>query len=110
MNDDEAYREALRSVDYLQEQCQERGISLTIRINPMYIAQGSRWAKEAEKFSYKPPRFSDILNFAKIVRENGIPAYIGLSTEGLAIDQGDYRSREDFTHELLVQAIKFNCQ
>lgn len=109
MNDAEAYEEAKHSIEFLVDACKERNISLTVRLNPIYLAQGSRWTKIAKTVpNYQSPRLSDVLSLAKSKYDEGVSVYIGLSTEGLAEDRGDYRSREDFSSDLLRQAILFN--
>jgi len=109
MTDNEGYREAENSIIFLRDQCAARKIPLTIRLNPMYSAKGSKWSERAHKFNgYQPPRLSDVLNLAEKMREIGISIYIGLSTEGLGDPRGTFRDRDDFSHDLLKRAIKFN--
>jgi hypothetical protein len=110
MTDSEAYLEASASIEYLVEQCKRRNIKLTVRLNPMYAAKGSTWAKVAFATpEYKPPRLSDTLKLALEKRRMGIRIYIGLSTENLDLQGGSYRFREDYSPELLKKAILFNC-
>jgi archaeosine synthase beta-subunit len=106
MSDEEGCAEAERSIDFLADNCRRRGIGLTVRLNPMYVARGSVWAMNATGKNYKPPRLSDVLAIAIKKRSEGIPIYVGLSTEGL--DEGNYRSREDFTPALIKQVKLFN--
>ena len=109
MSDSEAFIEADSAVRYLVDQCKKRGIDLTVRINLMYAARGTKWARAA--FStpeYKPPRLSDVLKFAREKSKQGIRIYIGLSTEDLDCDKGSYRFRDDYSQELLKRAILFN--
>ena len=109
MTDSEAYLEANASIEYLVRQCKRRNIQLTVRLNPMYAAKGSRWAEAALALpEYKPPRLSDVLKLAVEKRSMGIPIYIGLSTENLDLEGGSYRFREDYSPELLKKAILFN--
>ncbi len=109
MSDEEAFAEASSSIDYLVEACRSRKISLTIRLNPMYLSMDSRWSELAQSSpTYKPPRLSDVLALAKSKYEKGIEMYVGLSTEGLDDGAGTYRSREDYSANLLKQAILFN--
>ena len=110
MTDDEAIDEATQSIEYIKKECGKRGLSYTIRLNPMYSAKGSRWELFAQKtVHYKPPRLTDILRLAKTVRNAGGNIYIGLSTENL--DDGyTYKSREDYSRTLLHDAVNFNNQ
>lgn len=109
MTDSEALTEANASIDYLVKRCQERCIGLTIRLNPMYAAKGSGWAQVAlDTPQYKPPRLSDVLRLAFQKAKEGTRIYVGLSTEDLDESWGSYRTREDFSRELVRQAILFN--
>lgn len=109
MTDDDAFAEAESSIDFLIEQCQRRGIPLTVRLNPMYAAKHSKWAKIARAMpQYKPPRLTDVLRLATKNAQEGVRIYIGLSTEGLEEPWGNYMAREDYSRELLKQAILFN--
>ena len=109
MSDSDAYLEAEDSIEYLVKNCNERGIDLTIRLNPMFAAKGSKWAKIAfETPGYQPPRLSDVLELAQAKLREGIPVYIGLSTENLDLDKGSYKCREDYSEKLLNRAILFN--
>jgi archaeosine synthase beta-subunit len=111
MTDQEAFREAEASIDYVRRECDLRNIPLTVRLNPMYAAHRSKWAGQAFASSdFKPPRITDVLALAMKKREQGIPVYIGLSTEGLTSLQGSYMAREDYSKEVLKKAIVFNHQ
>lgn len=110
MTDDEAFTEAEESIDYLIEQCKVRGIKLNcIRINPMYSAKGSRWAKIAkENTLYKPPRITDVMKLAEKKTREGLRVYIGLSTEGLDDPGSSYMFREDYQDALIKPIKLFN--
>ena len=109
MSDKEALSEASASIDYLIKQCENRRINLTVRINPMYAAKGSIWANVARNTPrYKPPRLTDIMTLAFQKAQGDVKIYIGASTEGLEESWGTYRSREDYSQELIKQVILFN--
>ncbi|MGN6258129.1 MAG: radical SAM protein [Solirubrobacterales bacterium] len=111
MTDAAAYAEARRSIGFLREECGRRGIGLTVRLNPMYLAEGSRWAQRAaEAPGYAPPRLSDCLRLAKEVSAEGVSIYLGLSAEGLSEPAGTYAAREDFGSEVLKAAKTFNSK
>ncbi len=78
----------------------------------MYAALGTRWGKKAYEVGdkYSPPRLSDVLDLAWKKRRENIDIYIGLSTEGLSARWGNYRAREDFSPELLKEALIFNSR
>ncbi len=109
MTDAEAFAEADRTIGYLREQCARRGIRLSIRLNPMYVAKGSRWAKRASALpNYHPPRLTDIMRLAEKHAVEGLRVYIGMSTEGLDEPNGSYAAREDYTSALIKPVKLFN--
>jgi hypothetical protein len=108
MTDEEAVAEAEASIDYLVEQTKARGLDLSVRLNPMYAADGSRWAKKAHTSSdYQPPRLTDVMRVAEKKRREGVNIYIGMSTEGLD-DGSNYMGREDYSVKLVRPVLLFN--
>jgi radical SAM enzyme (TIGR01210 family) len=109
MSDTEAMEEAERSIDYVAEQCDKRGIPLIIRLNPMYVARGTPWAAAAcAHADYQPPRLSDVIALAERKIAQGVRIYLGLTSEGLSEPKDTYRGREDFSSELLKKGILLN--
>jgi len=109
MTDAEAVEEARASIRFLAKECANRCLPLTVRLNPMYRAVGSRWARVAEASpSYAPPRLTDLMRVAEEEVQHGTPVYIGLSTEGLADDGGSYTSRADYSPRLIRYVKLFN--
>lgn len=109
MTDEEAFVEAEKTVNYLVENCQKRNIPLNIRLNPMYLATGSKWTELAKNVpDYKPPRLTDIMKLAQKKAQEGVHLYIGLSTEGLDEPGGNYMSREDYSPRLVKPILLFN--
>ena len=109
MTDAEAWIEAEQTIDYLVEQCQRRAIPLSVRLNPMYRAEGSRWAKLALSTpEYRPPRLTDVMRLAEKKAQEGVQVYIGLSNEGLSDARGDFTAREDWSPNLVKPIILFN--
>ena len=106
--DQDGVAEAKRTIQYLKDQTELRGIQLSVRLNPMYVALDTRWGQKAKKASYKPPRLTDVLTVAEWAQSVGVPSYIGLSAEGNADHNHTFRARDDFTRELLKRAIAFN--
>lgn len=109
MSDEEAFIEAEKSIDYLIEQCSTRSIAITIRLNPMYAASGSKWARIAHKNrAYKPPRLTDVMKLAEKKAREGVSVYIGLSYEGINEPDGIYTGREDYSPRLIKPIKLFN--
>jgi hypothetical protein len=87
-----------------------RAIPLTVRLNPMYAAAGSKWAARAlASPDYRPPRLTDVIALAETKRAQGVNIYVGASTEGLDDVRGNYRGREDFSPALLKRVKIFNA-
>jgi hypothetical protein len=111
MTDAEAYTEAEASIDWLHRECQARRIPLQVRLNPMYVAEGTRLAERiAAMDDYRPPRLSDVIALAEQKRGEGLPVYLGLTSEGLSDDSNTYRGREDFSRSLLKHGIVMNSE
>lgn len=111
MTDEEAVVECERSIDFIREECARRSVSLTVRLNPMYLALGSRWSALAKSTpAYQPPRLTDVMAVAAKKANEGVKMYIGLSTEGLDAPGGTYASREDYSSRLIRPVKLFNDQ
>lgn len=111
MDDEQAAEEAERSIDYVADQCAQRGIPLTIRLNPMYVARGTPWAKRAKQAGgYSPPRLGDVIALAKRKSAAGIKVYIGLTSEDLSEPEDTYRGHEDFSKDQLKAGILMNLK
>jgi radical SAM enzyme (TIGR01210 family) len=109
MTDEEAFQEAESSIDYLVEHCQSRRIGLTIRLNPMYAATGTKWAEIARTTpTYKPPRLTDVMKLAQKKSKEGLQLYIGISREGIDENWGSYLCREDYSDALIRPIKLFN--
>ena len=109
MSDAGACTEAAETIEFLAAECAARKIELTVRLNPMYLAVGSRWAKKATATAeYSPPRLTDVMRTAEQATEMGVKVYIGLSAEGLAEDDGTYRTRDDYSPALIKHVKLFN--
>ena len=109
MTDAEAAAEAQASVDFLIAETAARKIHLTLRINPMYGATGSKWIELARATEqYCPPSLAEVLRLAKASRARGILTYVGLSTEGLESAGFDYHARKDYSAKLLLEARAMN--
>lgn len=109
MTDEEAAYDATASIDYLVHECNQRQIPLAVRLNPMYLAEGSKWGVLAKSSkAYRPPRLTDIMRIAEKKAQQGVRIYIGLSTEGLDEPGGNYFAREDYTSKLIKYIKLFN--
>ena len=109
MTDAEAIVEAERSIDYVAESCNRRNIPFTIRLNPMYVAEKTPWANLVKSLdNYQPPKLTDVYTLANKKKSEGMKVYLGLTSEGLSAKENTYRGREDFSSQILKQAIIAN--
>ena len=109
MNDEEAFIEACKTYEFLKRECEKRSIKLSVRLNPMYAAANSQWANLALKNkNYNPPKLTEVMKLAELIRMDKVSVYIGLSTEGLDIPNGNYMFREDYSTKLIKPIKLFN--
>jgi radical SAM enzyme (TIGR01210 family) len=108
MTDAEAVDEASSSILFLKKQCTQRRIRLSLRLNPMYAARGSKWVSDLPDEGFIPPRLTDVIMVAEKAVALEIPTYIGLSSEDLAQPELTYQAREDYSRDLLRYALAFN--
>ncbi|MGH8900543.1 MAG: radical SAM protein [Egibacteraceae bacterium] len=109
MTDTAASEEARASIRFLSQECAKRGLPLAIRLNPMYRAAGSPWARWAKgTLGYSAPRLTDVMRVAEEEAQPGVPIYIGLSSEGLSDDDGSYVARIDYSPRLIKYVKLFN--
>jgi len=108
MDDKEAFEEAERTFKFLKYECNVvRAIPLIIRVNPVYASINTPWGKMAMSYGkYLPPKITDILRFARKILQSGIPAYIGLSDEGLS--DFSYKCREDYNRKVIRDIFRMN--
>lgn len=112
MSDDDAFKEAGSTIDFLVSECKKREIQLCIRLNPMYVAEGSRWEQmKLRTKNYRPPKLTDIMKLAEEkAKLHGTWIYIGLSTEGIGDPNSTFMSREDYSSSLIKPIKLFNAR
>lgn len=109
MSDEDAFAEGRATIQFLDRETQQRGIPLSVRLNPMYLAPGTHWGRLATRTpEYRPPRLTDVMRLAELSARPDLPIYIGLSTEGLADGRGTYLAREDFDRSMIKWVKLFN--
>lgn len=111
MNDLDAFQEASSTIDFLASECKKRHIPLGIRINPMYVAKGSKWERDmsTNTENYSPPKLTDVMRLAEEKsKAHGIRIYIGLSTEGIADISTTFMARDDYSPKLIRPIKLFN--
>jgi archaeosine synthase beta-subunit len=64
----------------------------------MYVVKGTAWARRVNTIeNYQLPRLSDAISLAEKKRAEGLPVYLGLTSEGMSDQRNTYRGSEDFT-------------
>lgn len=106
--DAEGRADAIATCRYLKNLCQTSGIRLTLRVNAMYRAAGSRWAAWAKQSGWTPPSVFDLADVMYAVADAETPVYAGLSEEGLATPDGCMESRGDFQSWALRRLEDYN--
>ena len=106
--DEEARAEAISTCEYVKQLCAMAAVPLTLRINSMYRAKGSRWATMARQAGWEPPSVFDIAEVMWAVRGPGVQVFAGVSEEGLATVDGHFESRADFQPWALRSLESFN--
>jgi len=107
--DEEARAEAISTCDYVKRLCAIAAVPLTLRINSMYMAKGSRWARLARQSGWTPPSVFDIAEVMWAVRGTRVRVFAGVSEEGLSTADGHFESRADFEPWALRSLESFNA-
>lgn len=108
MTDNEGVKEAIETARYITDRCRKEGTECIIYLNPTYVARDSSLAHQMKERGYKPPKIHDVMRTVTEIKNLGVSVYIGLSSEGLSIADGDIRSREGFDHKASSAIKKFN--
>ncbi|KAF0216246.1 MAG: Fe-S oxidoreductase [bacterium] len=108
MTDEEGIKEAVQTAQYIGEKCSKENTECVIYLNPTYVARDSRLAHQMKETGYRPPKIHDVMRTVIGIKNLGLPVYVGLSSEGLSIADGDVRSSEGFDRKAKRAVKKFN--
>ncbi|MEY9214029.1 hypothetical protein NI17_021785 [Thermobifida halotolerans] len=108
-SDTQARQETIKTCEYVKQVCAEHTVPLTLRVNSMYMAAGSRWASEAEAAGWHPPSVFDVAEVMWAVRTDQVRVFAGVSEEGLATQNGHFVARDDFEPWALDALVKYNA-
>ena len=92
LTEEEGVAEAIAGVDELAGLGEEFGVAVSIHLNPTYIAEGCRLTKELVAHGYEPPELTSVIRVIEAAVRRGLPIYVGLDDEGLAIEGGTFQS------------------
>ena len=95
MSDDAAIRDIQRGIDYLATLARKHAIPINIHLNPTYVGGGTRLETAFREGRYVPPRVVDVAAAVRHARGQPLSVFIGLHTEGLAVEGGSPIRPED---------------
>jgi hypothetical protein len=107
-SDEEGREDARKTCEYLKRLCHRTGTDLTLRINAMYRAEGSLWARWAADRRWEPPSIFDLAELMLEVQADGTKVFAGLYDEGLATSDGHYEVRDDFRPWAMEALERYN--
>lgn len=105
LTEEEGIVEAQNGLKELHGLGSEYGVPVSIHLNPTYIAKGCRLTEELIEHGYKPPELASVLTVVQTANDLGLPIYVGLDDEGLAIEGGTFRS-SGLDRDLVVGALQ----
>jgi radical SAM enzyme (TIGR01210 family) len=97
--------EALAGLEELEGLGKQYQVPVSIHLNPTYIAKGCRLTQELVDHGYQPPELASIIEVVLDAHRRGLPCYVGLDDESLAIEGGTYRST-GLDRDRAVEAIR----
>ncbi len=109
LSEEEGVREAIAGLDHLDGLGRAHGVPVSIHLNPTYIAKGCSLTDELVAHGFEPPELSSVLTVVREAHQRGLPIYVGLDDEGLAVHGGTFQST-GLDRDATVAAIKaFNA-
>jgi radical SAM enzyme (TIGR01210 family) len=106
MTDAEAVADIRQAIDYLARVASDHGLPVNMHLNPTYVAAGTVLERSFREGRYAPPRLRDVAEAARHARDKPITVFLGLNTEGLALEGGSFV--RDGEEELVAQLEQFN--
>ena len=106
MTDDEAIRDNILSIDYLDKISKKYHIKINAHINPAYVARGTILERKYNEGTYSPPSLVDVCRVVLSAEDKDVSIFVGLNDEGLTHD--DHRISKLSCREMMVRLEKFN--
>ena len=100
--------EAINGVEELAQLGLDHGVPVSIHLNPTYIAKGCRLTDELVAHGYEPPELTSIIEVVRASVERGLPIYVGLDDEGLAIEGGTFQDTGVDRERAVAALVAFN--
>ncbi len=105
LSEEEGITEAVNGVKELHTLSKEFKVPISVHLNPTYIAKGCSLTDDMIKYGFLPPELSSVLAVLKTASELGVPVYVGLDDEGMAVEGGTFRTT-GLNKEKTVAALK----
>ena len=106
ITDAEAVADIQNAIEYLRRIAAENGIAVNMHLNPTYVAAGTMIEQAFREHRYTPPLLRDVAAAARRARGEPVSVFIGLTTEGLAVEGGSPIREGD--EDLVKQLERFN--
>jgi radical SAM enzyme (TIGR01210 family) len=106
MTDAEAVTDIQNAIGYLSRIASEYDIAINLHLNPTFVAAGTMLEEAFREGRYTPPLLHDVAAAARHARNKPFTIFIGLATEGLAVEGGSPIRQGD--EGLVEQLEQFN--
>lgn len=87
---DEAIADIHAAIDYLAEVSHKYGTQLSMHLNPTFAGVGTPLARDFEDGTFVPPTLQQLARAAQHGEGKGVPIFLGLNDEGLAVPGGSF--------------------
>ncbi|HJN78319.1 MAG TPA: hypothetical protein QGF58_30680 [Myxococcota bacterium] len=108
LSEEGGVQEAINGLEHLRSLGEEHGVPVSIHLNPTYIAEGCALTEELVAAGYQPPELSSVIRVAEGALSRGLPLYVGLDDEGLALQGGTFRSTGLDAERAVAAILSFN--
>jgi len=106
ISDEEAVEDIRKAIDYLNRITAAMGTKINMHLNPTYVATGTALETAFTAGKYQPPHLKDVTRAAMAAKAKDLSLFIGLSDEGLAVQDGSFLRPE--TQWMLKPLEEFN--
>jgi radical SAM enzyme (TIGR01210 family) len=106
ISDAEAVTDVQKGIEYLGRIAADSGIAVNMHLNPTYVSSGTMLEQAFREHRYTPPLLRDVAAAAGRARSEPVSVFIGLATEGLAVEGGSPVREGD--EDLVEQLEQFN--
>ncbi|MBN2000206.1 hypothetical protein JW935_21835 [candidate division KSB1 bacterium] len=109
MSRSDAIAECAETVRHIQRLGDYFGLPVSVRINPVFVADGSGLHEQFLAGDYIPPTLDDVVSVLGLLEGNvTIPIHIGLNEEELDVPDGSFNSGSERDRILRNRLQKFN--